>query len=93
MESLRGASKAHPTKMAERAARLSAEVKDATATARERLREAQTLLARLPTGMIGGATARSMTIIRHRFGTDLRAFSPERMRGWRIASPCPGSML
>ena len=47
MESLKGVPKPHPMEMAERAAKLSAEVKEATTMAIERLRESRALLARL----------------------------------------------
>jgi hypothetical protein len=48
LDSLKGAPKAHPMKTAERAVKLSAEIKQSVSTAHERLREAQALLANLP---------------------------------------------
>ena len=46
--SLKGAPDQHPAKTAHRAAKLTAEVRQAVATAHERLREATSLLAQLP---------------------------------------------
>jgi hypothetical protein len=48
MDSLKGVSKPLPMQNAERAAKLSAEVKEAVVTARQSLEEARQMLARLP---------------------------------------------
>src|SRR5262245_16667126 len=48
LDNLKGAPKAHPMQTAERAAKLSAEIKQPVSIAHERLRESQDLLAKLP---------------------------------------------